>query len=61
VARSVGRQRDEALWRGEAGEPFVADRLQVREADDRLEDGADRPRREQLAEVVGGTRRRRMG
>ena len=51
--RHVGRQRDQAGRRGEAGETLVADRLQVAEPDDRLEDGPDRPRGQQLAEVRG--------
>ena len=52
--RDVGRQRDEAGRRGEAGEALVADRLEVAQPDDRLEDRADRPGLEQPTEV-GGT------
>ena len=52
--RDVRRQRDQPRRRREAGQALVADRLQVGEPDDRLEDRADRPGREQLAEVVDG-------
>ena len=38
----VGRQGDQAGRRREAGEALVADRLEIAEADDRLEDGTDR-------------------
>ena len=59
--RDVRRQRDEPRRRREAGQPLVADRLQIGEPDDRLEDRADRPGGEQLAEVVDRAGRRRTG
>ncbi len=50
--RDVGRQRDEAGRRGEAREPLVADRLEVAQTDDRLEDRPDRARGQQLLEIA---------
>ena len=61
--RDVGRQGDQAGRRREAGEALVADRLEVAEADDRLEDGTDRAGLEQPAEVgrpIGARARERM-
>ncbi len=57
--RHVRRERDQAGRGGEAGEALVADRLEVAQADDRLEDGADRAGLEQLAELVDCTMRGR--
>jgi hypothetical protein len=51
--RDVRRQRDEAGRRREAGEALVADRLEVRQPHDRLEDRADRAGLEQSRESVG--------
>ncbi len=51
--RDVGRKRDQAGRRREARQPLVADRREVGQPDDRLEDGADRPRLEQSAHIVG--------
>ncbi len=51
--RDVGRERDQPGRRRKAGQPLVADRLEVAEPDDRLIDGADGARLEQPAEVVG--------
>jgi hypothetical protein len=54
--RDVGRERDQARRRGEAREPLVADRREVGQPDDRLEDSADRARLQERAHVVGPPR-----
>ena len=59
--RDVRRERDQAGRRGEAGQALVADRLEVAQPDDRLEDGTDRPRDQQAAEVVCAVAMRARG
>jgi hypothetical protein len=54
--RDVRRERDEARGRWEAGQALVADRLEVAQPDDRLEDRADGARRQQPTEIVGAIR-----